>query len=106
MAINIIKNYDEDISNLNTNLNNKTTVNRNIVTLAEAVAANTDYTIPCKYKVGTNVLEIYYMGEKLVLGTHYIEIGTSNSNSNKIQFKDWSVPAGRMIEFIVRGVYN
>ena len=28
-------------------------------TLAEAVAANTDYTIPCKYKVGTNVLEIY-----------------------------------------------
>ena len=104
MAINIIKNYDAEI----TDLNNKTTVNRYTITTTEAIAENTDYIIPGKYKVGANVLEVYYMGEKLVLGTHYIEKGTNGSNSNKIQFKDWgqSVPAGRTLELIVRGVYN
>lgn len=104
MSINIIKNYDEDISNLNT----KTTITQHKVTLAEAIAENTDYTIPCNYKVGTDVLEVYYMGEKLVKGVHYIEVGNNNSISNKIQFYNWgqSVPVGVILEFIVRGVYS
>lgn len=104
MAINFIKNYDNDIQSLN----NKTTINRYTVTTNAAIAENTDYTIPGNYKVGANVLEVYYMGEKLVKGVHYIEVGNNNSISNKIQFYNWgqSVPVGVTLEFIVRGVYS
>lgn len=81
---------------------------KSIVTTTATISENTDYTIPLNYKVGADVLDIYYMGEKLVKGTHYIEVGNTDSISNKIQFYNWgqSVPIGRTIEFIVRGVYS
>lgn len=77
------------------------------VTTATEIAENTDYTIPCNYKVGADVLTIYYMGEKLIKGVHYIEVGNNNSISNKIQFYNWgqAVPTNRTIEFVVKGVY-
>ena len=58
--------------------------------------------------MGADVLDIYYMGEKLIKGTHYIEVGNDGTVSNTIQFYNWgqSVPAERTIEFIVRGVYE
>ena len=78
-----------------------------IVTKNE-IPENTNYVIPCSYKVGDNMLDIYYMGEKLINGVHYKEIGTKGTVSNKIQFFDWgqSVPVGRTIEFLVRGVFE
>lgn len=77
------------------------------ITTQETIAENTDYEIPLYYKVGADVLEIYYMGEKLVKGTHYIEVGNTGAISNIIQFYNWgqAVPTGRTIEFVVRGVY-
>lgn len=79
-----------------------------IITTATEIAENTNYTIPLNYKVGADVLDIFYMGEKLIKGTHYIEIGNAGSVSNTIQFYNWgqAVPTGRTIEFIVRGVYE
>lgn len=81
---------------------------KSIITTTAEIAENTNYTIPLNYKVGADVLDIFYMGEKLSKGTHYIEVGTTGSVSNTIQFYNWgqAVPSGRTIEFIVRGVYE
>lgn len=78
------------------------------VTTTSAISENTDYTIPLYYQVGNNSLEVFYMGEKLIKDEHYIEVGTADTFSNVIQFKDWgmSVPVGRMIEFRVKGDYD
>ncbi len=83
-------------------------LNKYTITTTEEIPENTDYEIPCNYKVGEDVLDIYYMGEKLIKDIHYKEIGESGNISNKIQFFDWgqSVPASRTIEFVVRGVYT
>lgn len=83
-------------------------INSYIVTTETEIAENTDYEIPCYYKVGEDVLDIYYMGEKLIKDIHYKEVGTAGTISNKIQFYNWgqAVPASRTIEFVVRGVYT
>ena len=95
-------NIKKAIDNINTN---KDMYQKNI-TIQEEIIENTNYTIPLKYIVGNNSLEIYYMGERLIKDVHYIEVGEINSISNTIQFKDWgmNVPIDRQIEFIVKGV--
>lgn len=91
-----------------TNLNKIQTVQTAIITTSTTIAQNTNYTIPLKYRVGDNSLEVIYMGERLIKGTHYIEVGNTGEVSNTIQFYNWgqAVPSGRTIEFIVRGVYE
>lgn len=91
-----------------TNLNKIQTVQTAIITTSTTIAQNTNYTIPLKYRVGDNSLEVIYMGERLIKGTHYIEVGNTGEVSNTIQFYNWgqAVPTGRTIEFIVRGVYE
>ena len=81
---------------------------KSIINTTTEIAENTNYTIPLNYKVGADVLDIFYMGEKLIKGTHYIEVGNTGEVSNTIQFYNWgqAVPSGRTIEFIVRGVYE
>lgn len=88
-------------------LDNLTETHTTLTTTAP-IAENTNYTIPLNYKVGSNTLDIYYMGEKLVKNEHYIEVGESGAVSNIIQFKDWgqSVPKDRIIEFVVKGEYS
>lgn len=83
-------------------------INSYIITTETEIAENTDYEIPCYYKVGEDVLDIYYMGEKLIKNVHYKEVGESETISNKIQFYNWgqAVPTNRIIEFVVRGVYT
>ena len=78
------------------------------VSTTEQIAQNTNYTIPINYRVGDNSLEVYYQGTKLIKNEHYIEIGTEGETSNIIQFYNWgqSVPADRLIEFRVKGVYT
>lgn len=91
-----------------TDLERSLVIQSSIITTTAEIAENTNYTIPLNYKVGADVLDIFYMGEKLIKGTHYIEVGNAGSVSNTIQFYDWgqAVPSGRTIEFIVRGVYE
>ena len=91
-------NIKKAIDNINTN---KDMYQKNI-TIQEEIIENTNYTIPLKYIVGNNSLEIYYMGEKLIEGEHYIEV-QDGLLSNIIQFT-FNVPVGRMIEFVTRGV--
>lgn len=40
-------------------------INHSVITLESMINANTNYTIPLKYKVGNNSLEIFYCGSKL-----------------------------------------
>lgn len=90
------------------NLNNMQTLQIAKVITSATIAENTNYTIPLNYRVGDNSLEVYYQGTKLIKGEHYIEVGAAGETSNIIQFYDWgqAVPANRIIEFRVKGVYT
>ena len=90
------------------NLNKIQAVQIAKVITSATIAENTNYTIPLNYRVGDNSLEVYYQGTKLIKNEHYIEVGTEGDTSNIIQFYNWgqSVPAERLIEFHVKGVYE
>lgn len=82
--------------------------------LDENVAAGGEITLPFYYKVGANVLQVYYMGQLLLLSSddagtdgHYREVGTADSLSNKIKLTtDWSAETGEYFKFVVKGVYE
>lgn len=73
-----------------------------------------EITLPFKYKVGANVLQVYYMGQLLLLSSddagsdgHYREVGEADSLSNKIKLTtDWSAETGEYFKFVVKGVYG
>lgn len=82
--------------------------------LTANVNAGGEITLPFYYKVGANVLQVYYMGQLLLLSSddagtdgHYREVGTSGSLSNKIKLTmDWSAETGEYFKFVVKGVYS
>lgn len=82
--------------------------------LNENVAAGGEITLPFSYKVGASVLQVYYMGQLLLLSSddagtngHYREVGTSGSLSNKIKLTtDWSAETGEYFKFVLKGVYE
>lgn len=71
-------------------------------------------TLPCTYKVGANVLDVYFNGELLVLSSdaagrngHYLEVGTTGSISNEIQLtNDWGTSSDYYLAIVVRGEYG
>ena len=82
--------------------------------LTENVVAGGEITLPFCYKVGGNVLQVYYMGQLLLLSSddagsdgHYREVGEADSLSNKIKLTtDWSAETGEYFKFVVKGVYE
>lgn len=82
--------------------------------LSADVAAEGEITLPFYYKVGANVLQVYYMGQLLLLSSddegtdgHYRELGEVDSISNKIKLtSDWSAETGEYFKFVVKGVYE
>ena len=82
--------------------------------LTANVAAGGEITLPFYYKVGANVLQVYYMGQLLLLSSddagtdgHYREVGETDSISNKIKLtSDWSADKGEYFKFVVKGVYT
>ena len=82
--------------------------------ITSAVTAGTEVTIPCYYKVGQAVLDVYLNGERLLLSSnssgtngHYQEIGTADSISNKIKTTtDWALEVDDVLNLIVRGDYS
>ena len=82
--------------------------------LSANVAAGGEITLPFYYKVGGNVLQVYYMGQLLLLSSddvgtdgHYQEVGEVDSISNKIKLtSDWSAETGEYFKFVVKGVYS
>lgn len=84
------------------------------LTITSDTAVGAEITIPCYYKVGQDVLDVYLEGERLIkssdeAGTdgHYVEVGETDSISNKIKLtNDWNAKAGWTFEFVVRGEYS
>ena len=82
--------------------------------LTANVNAGGEITLPFYYKVGANVLQVYYMGQLLLLSSddagtdgHYREVGEADSISNKIKLTtDWSADKGEYFKFVVKGVYD
>lgn len=76
--------------------------------------AGQEITLPCYYKVGEEVLDVYLNGERLLKSSddsgtdgHYREIGDSGSISNKIKSTtDWTLDQGDILDLVVRGEYN
>lgn len=118
-------NFQNDVTKLNketfdTFQNNiDSAINNNIehkyqLKITSAIAAGTEVTIPCYYKVGQAVLDVYLNGERLGLSSddagtdgHYREIGIADSISNKIKTTtDWSLEVDDVLDFVVRGDYS
>lgn len=78
------------------------------------IVAGGAFNIPCYYKVGQDVLDVYVNGEKLIKSTdavgtngHYLEVGETNSTSNQIKTTtDWGLKTGDILEIVVRGEYS
>ena len=87
---------------------------KHFLKLTADVAKGGTITIPCYYKVGVGTLDVFYMGEKLLLSSddsgtngHYREVGEANAVSNQIKLTtDWGAETGEYFEFIVRGEYS
>lgn len=84
------------------------------LSITETTSSGAEITLPCYYKVGQDVLDVYLEDERLIkssdeAGTdgHYVEVGEADSISNKIKITtDWAVEAGMTFEFVVRGEYS
>lgn len=82
--------------------------------ITEDKTAGQEITLPCYYKVGGEVLDVYLNGERLLkssddAGTdgHYREVGTTGSISNKIKTTtDWNLEEGDVLDLVVRGEYS
>ena len=77
-------------------------------TLEADLADNSELTLPAYYKVGTDSLQVYFEGCLLEKGVHYLEVGTDNSISNKIQINNWgeAVKEGYTFAFLIQGSYT
>lgn len=83
-------------------------------TISTTSTAGTEIELPCYYEVGSNVIDVYLNGERLLLSSdetgtdgHYIEVGTSGETSNKIKSTtDWYFEAGDVLDLEVRGEYS
>lgn len=111
---------DEDIIMILQNNENKQVEaktffnNRYKLKIGENTDPGSEITIPCYYKVGEEVLDVYLNGGRLLKSTddagtdgHYREVGDTGSISNKIKTTtDWSLATGDVLELVVRGEYN
>lgn len=55
----------QNLNQLQSNIEEAINIQRASVTLESTVNANTNYTIPLSYQVGSNSLEVYYCSTKL-----------------------------------------
>lgn len=63
-------------------------------------------TLPCYYKVGANVLDVYLETELLQKGLHYTEVGEKDTISNQIKLaSDWKMITSWQLILRVRGEY-
>lgn len=84
------------------------------LSITETTSSGAEITLPCNYKVGQDVLDVYLDSERLALSTdtagsdgHYLEVGTKDSISNKIKTtSDWNLEKNDVLTLVVRGDYN
>ena len=84
------------------------------LTITEDKEAGEEIEIPCYYKVGASVFDVYLNGERLIkssddAGTdgHYCEVGSNGSISKKIKSTtDWNLESNDTLEITVRGEWS
>lgn len=96
-------NAEEAINNVEKNL----TISKQIVKIDSLIPAETEYILPCNYKVGSNSLIVHWENVLLEEGEegNYMEIGEPGSTSNKIKF-GWDIEPGETLIIEVRGVVD
>lgn len=107
-------NVDERVQDLEDSISSTQSFHNYSLEINADTTAGQEITIPCNYKVGEEVLDVYLNGERLLkssdeAGTdgHYREVGDTGSISNKIKTTtDWSLSQGDTLELVVRGEYN
>lgn len=69
---------------------------------------NSQIELPAYYEVGSNTLEVYFMGTLLRKDEHYIEVGNTGTISNLIQIKDWgdTIDKGLSFDFVIKGTFE
>lgn len=72
------------------------------------LADNSQIELPTYYKVGVDVLEVYFAGDLLKKDVHYTEVGEAGSLSNKIQIKEWgdTIDSGSSFDFVIQGTFE
>ena len=72
------------------------------------LADNSQIELPAYYKVGFDVLEVYFEGQLLKKDEHYTEVGETGSLSNKIQIKQWgdTIDSGSSFDFVIQGTFE
>lgn len=78
------------------------------IELQSDTADNSQIELPAYYKVGSDVLEVYFEGQLLKKDEHYTEVGETGSLSNKIQIKEWgdTIDSGSCFDFIIQGTFE
>ena len=100
-------NIEEDIDSIKSH--------KYISVVTTAMTRESEVTIPCNYRVGTDCLDVFLNGEKLIKSIqengedgHYKEVGETGSISNKILIgsTEYTIDVGDCFEFIVRGNFD
>ena len=107
-------NVNERVQDLQDSISSTQSFHNYSLEIDADTTAGQEITIPCYYKVGEEVLDVYLNGERLLKSTddvgtdgHYLEVGDIGSISNKIKTTtDWSLATGDVLELVVRGEYN
>ena len=107
-------NINNRVDNLEDTISSTQVFHKYQLIISETTTTGAEVTIPCNYKVGQDVLDVYLNGERLILSSDdigtdgsYLEAGTAGSISNKIKItSDWNLDAGDIFEFVVRGDYS
>lgn len=111
-----ISSQGADITNLKAETSSLA-VHKYHLEVSETLQAEGELTLPFEYKVGSDCLDIYYLGERLVkddtekeIEGHYQEVGETGQTSNKIKV-GWDVDVTTekdesYFDFVVRGEYG
>lgn len=107
-------NITKKVNDLKDTISSTQVFQRYSLEITENKAAGAEITLPCNYKVGQDILDVYLDSERLALSTdtagsdgHYLEVGTKDSISNKIKStSDWNLEKNDVLTLVVRGDYN
>lgn len=104
---------NKEVQDLADSISSTQAFHRYKLVIDEDTENGAEVTLPCNYKVGAEVLDVYLNGERLVKADstdtegHYYEVGTNGAISNKIKITaDWKLEAEDILDLSVRGEYD
>ncbi len=77
------------------------------ILVSSLIPTNTEYTLPCKYRVGNKSLRVHWENVLLEEGENgnYMEVGEPEQTSDKIKF-GWDIEPGETLIIETRGVVD